>query len=209
MGLERGDDVGLAITVHVVGVDLRSAVATIEEMFRMEFPFWIAFEAGGLFVPTRGKNEILFTVAVDVIAEAMSESLIAFVGADCVELPRLSRVAPIRLCIPGSAAGQADQHGLPGAQQIAEGGRFIIGDIKDLMSNPMPIGRSGLAARILIPARVFARESDDQDVVPAIVFEAVGKGEEVLRILIISLVGLDRHVFMSAGEIWPFIPVGA
>src|SRR5665213_141414 len=205
VGFDAGDNVGPAIAVDVIGEHLRAAAAEVGGVKR---PLRVAAQVGGLLVPAVMNHEIVFPVPIYVAeAHAVGESLIVFFGADGVEGPRLSRVGVIGLRVTEPPGGHADQHRLAIAEQVAERGGFIVGDIENFMANPVPVG-GFLAARVFVPTGVFAGESDDQDVVPFVVLEAAGEGEEVVRILSIWIeFGLGLHVLMAFLEIRPFVPV--
>src|SRR5690348_14853308 len=109
MRLERGDDVGEAVAVDVVGVHLGAAFAEVDGV---EGPLGVVSEARGLLPPAACFEQVDAAVAVDVaVAETVRETLEARVGllGDLVEGPLPRGLGPVWLAPAEDAVLTGDQ----------------------------------------------------------------------------------------------------
>ena len=96
-----------------------------------------------------------------------------------MECPLLSRIAPIRGHVTEPVPGLTDELGFPIPSQIKKSRRLIVHDVEHTVSRPV----AGLLAGIAKPGGIFAGETHDQDILPAVPIEVVDEGKEVVGVL--------------------------
>src|SRR6266542_81652 len=139
-----------------------------------------------------------------------------------MELPGAGGVAPIRFGVAVSALGAADNLRFTVAGEVGERRRFVVGHIENDVLLPMTFA----ALRVLIPGGDITGETENQNVVPAVLVEIAGEGKKVVRISVVAaerpfkavdgllsalgvlfLEGLRRRIiFVAFLEVRPFIP---
>ena len=155
MRAQPRDDVIQPVTIHVVGIHLRTAHA---HRLRVKGPHRIAHERRRLFPPTILLQQIHPPIAIDVPhAHAVREILILVVRRDRVKGPRLLRRAPIRRGIAVNPLRDAHQLRLPIPRDVRKRRRLVI----RLRENLVPLPMTVLPLRILEPRRVLPGESDN------------------------------------------------
>ena len=92
------------------------------------------------------------------------------------ELAAMAALVVLRVL--DGVARVAEELRLAVAVDVDELGGFTVGDIEDVMDGP----RAGLALGVLVDEGGVARETEDQDVRPAVGVEVVGVGDEVVRV---------------------------
>ena len=185
---QGGDDVGQAVAVDIVGEHLRRTVGRRRlldggERIRMKFPCRVSGQGGRLLVPAILDQDVVATVAVDIAkAQTMRELLILlFHGRNPVKNPLLRRMRPIRRRgVADVVAHEADQLRLAVAQKVAEAGRFVIRGINHSMPRP----EAFLVLGILVPIRLGAGETDNDNIRPAVAVDVEGESEEIFRVAI-------------------------
>ena len=71
------------------------------------------------------------------------------------------------------------------AGDIDKGGRFIVGHIEHDVLLPVALA----AFWIFVPGRDFSGKTEDQNVVPPVLVEVVGEGEEIVRVSVVGAEG--------------------
>src|SRR5439155_5279661 len=109
--------------------------------------------------------------------------------------------------------------------EVGESRRFVVRHVEDDVLLPMAVAALG----ILVPSGNFTGKPEDENVVPAVLVEIVGEGEEIVGVSVIAaecafeaLDGLllavgvllleslcGGIIFVAYLEVRPFIPVGA
>src|ERR1043166_2315531 len=218
--LNARDDIVEAVTVHVIDIHLRAAVA---EVHRVLDPI----ATRGLFPPRLGFQHVRFTVAIHIAeAHAVREALPTDLGSDRVPRPRFRGITPIRRSVAERTARVGNNLRLAIARDVAPLRRFIVHHIEDLVPRPMlrAIARL-LAFGILEPRSVRAGETVNQNVIPAVLVEVVGERKEIVRVSVVlpkralkarhrdlrNLAELERLlpriILMPHFEVRPFPPI--
>ena len=181
---EAGDHVVQSVAVHVVGVHLRAAVRRREGNLVL-LPHRIARQRLRLLPPTVLLHDVQLAVAIHVAkAVAVIEPMPFAWRGNFVERPFLVRLVPVRLRVAEVAdhvraflQARVEEHlRLAVARDVAKRRRFVVGQIHREMLFP----RTVLALRILVPVGRRAREAEHENVIPAVLVEVAGEGEEIV-----------------------------
>ena len=170
---ETGDHISLAVAIHIEGVHLRAAA----KLRPMESPRRRAIPFRRLFPPAPRFENVHAPVAIHIaIADAVRELLVRPLRRDRAKLPRLARLAPVRLRIAEETAVHAEQLGLSVARDVHKHRRFIVRRSEDRA----PLPRLVLALWVLEPERLRAGEADDHVVHPSVATDVVRVVDEVV-----------------------------
>ena len=187
VGLDARDDVVTSVLVHVVDVHLG---ATDTEIGGVELPVGVLGNIGGLFIPAVGFEDVHAAVAVDVagaVAVRILEDLLVVglvLRRDRTEAGLAERILPIDLGeaelsavaalvvlrILHAIARVAEELRLAVAVHVDELGGLAVGDVEDVVDGP----RASLALRVFVDEGGVARETEYQDILPAVGVEVVG-----------------------------------
>ena len=175
---EAGDDVRLAVAIHVEDIHLRAATAELRLVLH---PHRIAVERLRLFPPAVRLEDVHLAVAVHIAeADAVGEALERELGRDGMPGPFFIRLLRIECRVAEMAAAHAEQVGPAVAVDVREHGRLVVGHVERDMLVPRRI----LALRILIPDRLLAGEAHHDVVRPAVAVDVVGRGDEVVAVAV-------------------------
>lgn len=230
--IEAGDDVGEAVAIDIINIHLGTAPGRRLRLRRegvgMKFPERVTFEGGGLLEPAGPDEDIVAAIGIDVAeAEAVEEFVVAVaLCSDAMKRPLDFGVVPIRRGgVTEIVARAANQLAFAVAEEIAEGGGFVIGGGEDEMALPMAFFVLG----IFVPESFLAGKTDVNNIRPAIAIDVEGEGEEVVGVFVLLAEGAfeagdgDRFaggvggfegmvggtIFVADFEIRAFIPKGA
>ena len=196
---EAGDDVVVAITVHVVGEHLRAAAWG--EYKLVSLPRLLV--RGRLRKPTVLVNDVEPPIAIHIPhAQAVAKLLRSHRAGHRVERPFLERVFPIHRHVAELAALGADQFRPRVAHKIGQGRRLIAHPVKNLMPCPVTLRTPGIHVHVT----GCAWEPDAEKIIPPVTVEVVNEPEKIVRVPI-AILRLGRVNLVLRFKLRPRVPV--
>ena len=196
---EAGDDVVVAVAVHVVGEHLRAAACGEGKLARP--PRLLV--GGRLLEPAALVDDVSPPIAIHVThTQAVPKPLRGDRAGHRVECPFAKRVFPVDRHVTKLPAPGTNQFRPSVADEIAQRRRLVAHPVKNLVPLPMP----RLALRVFKHQRRRAGETNPQHIPPAIAVKIVNKGEKIVRVTIAVLQFRGINLVLRL-ETRPFVPV--